>query len=79
MIEKLKCPVCGRKFPKGQGVTLSFGGETLTFHSKSCAIKFVRHLLDKIDRSSITSAFKETRREFEELLKKREESIAKKI
>jgi len=59
-----ECLVCGRRFPEGQGIVLNIGGKRLYFHSKRCAYKFFRSLIDKVDTSSLTKPLNETIKEF---------------
>ncbi len=77
--KKLRCVVCGRVFHEGQGVKISVGGVEVTFHSKSCAIKFLRTMLLYIDGKELEKAVKAALREFEERLRELEESRRKKI
>ena len=76
---KLRCPVCGRVFYEGQGVKLSVGGREAVFHSKSCAIKFVRTMLLYLDQKAAGQAFVTALKEFEEKLRELEEARSKKI
>ncbi len=73
------CPVCGRKFPKGQGVTLSVGGKEFHFHSKSCAIKFIKRVIEEVDQRELLEAFEKVNKEFRDRLNRRVEQRAKKI
>ncbi|MEM0283172.1 MAG: hypothetical protein QXE32_02560 [Sulfolobales archaeon] len=70
------CIVCGRVFPEGQGVILKIGENQLTFHSKSCAIKFIRYYLDLID---LQCAEKSLRKAVEDFEKIRENRTRKKF
>jgi len=79
MTEKLECIVCGRKFPRGQGVVLVVAGKEYTFHSKRCALKFLRRVLEEIDEGILTKAFSNVAKEFAEELKELREKKAKKI
>lgn len=74
-----ECVVCGRKFPEGQGVIMTIAGKKLYFHSKRCAYRFLRSLIDKVDSSALGRALNETLKEFEELKKRRAELTKKKI
>lgn len=76
---KLECIVCGRKYPYGQGVTLHIAGRDLTFHSKTCTIKFVKLLLEKIPEDKLKPALKETLSEFRKLLEERKKLTQKKL
>ena len=79
LAKKLKCVVCGRVFYEGQGVILNIAGKDIVLHSKSCALKFVKSLLEKIESSHLAPAVKETLKEFEEALKRHVEATKKKI
>ena len=71
--------VCGRVFYEGQGVKISAGGRELVFHSKTCALKFVRSLLLYLDQKDLENAVKLAVKEFEERLKELEEARRKRI
>ncbi len=80
MTTKLTCIVCGRKFPKGQGIVIELGKTILTFHSTKCATKFFRLLIERIeDKNTIEKAAKELIKELEEIRKRKEEMHRKKI
>ncbi len=80
MTDKFTCIVCGRKFPKGQGVVIELGKTTLIFHSTKCATKFFRLLTERIeDKSLIEKTAKELIYELEEIRKRKEELYKKKI
>ncbi len=76
--ERLVCIVCGRKFPRGQGIVLIIGGKEYSFHSKACALKFVRRLLEEIG-DAASSAAERVAKEFAEELRAKEEARKKKI
>lgn len=73
------CSVCGRKFPEGQGVVLEVSGKKYVFHSKSCALKFLKKVLENIDANTLLKAFDKVAKEFEDVLKSRMELTSKKI
>jgi hypothetical protein len=50
---RLTCVVCGRVFPEGQGIVIRYKDKMLTFHSKSCAVKFFRYYIENVDPSCI--------------------------
>lgn len=79
MVEKLTCVVCGRKFSAGQGVTLSFGKNTYNFHSKTCALKFVKKFLESFESSELEKTADKVAEEYFKILKERTERTAKKI
>ena len=71
-----KCIVCGRKFPEGQGIVISFSKRDLCFHSKKCAVKFLRRLVDKsLEEPKISKLILEVAKEFEEKAKEPEKKI----
>jgi len=73
------CLVCGRKFPEGQGVTLEVGSRKYAFHSKTCALKFLKKALENIEINTLINTFDKTAKEFEEVLKSKSELKSKKI
>ncbi len=77
--KKLKCIVCGRVFYEGQGVKLNLAGRELVFHSKTCALKFIRSLVLYLDQKDLENAVKQTIKEFEERLRELEELRKKRI
>ncbi|MCD6428750.1 MAG: hypothetical protein J7L12_03945 [Desulfurococcales archaeon] len=79
MTEKLTCIVCGRKFPRGQGVIFTIEGKEYVFHSKKCAIKFIRRVIEELDKSALKSAFDKVSSEFEKELELAKERVTKKI
>lgn len=80
MTEKYTCTVCGRKFPRGQGVIIEVGKTVLTFHSTRCTTKFFKLLVERIeDPKPLENTIKQLIREIEEQRKKLEELRKKKI
>ncbi len=80
MTEKYTCIVCGKKFPKGQGIVLKLDKITLTFHSNRCATKFFKLLLERIeDKNIIERTAKQLIDELEEARRRRQELYKKKI
>ncbi len=77
--EKMVCIVCGRTFYKGQGVVIEAAGRKLIFHSKSCAIKFIRSLLTYLDPSDLGKAIDEAVKEFSERLEALKKAREKKL
>ena len=69
---RLTCIVCGRKFYRGQGVILTFGDAEYVFHSKACAIKFIRRFLEELDPSDAKAAAERAVRRFEDERKAKE-------
>lgn len=70
------CIVCGRSFPEGQGVVIRTRDRVLTFHSKSCAVKFFRHYMDLVDPQCLDKYVDKIVEEFRAL---REKTVRKKI
>jgi len=77
--EKYVCIVCGRKFPKGQGIVLVIDGKVYPFHSKACALKFLRRFLEEVDKSLVINIFDKLSKEFEEERIRKLKLKAKKI
>jgi len=77
--KKLECIVCGRTFYQGQGIVLDVGGYTLTFHSKSCAMKFFKALLSRLTGEEIKNAIKEVLDEFSLKLSEQRKQSSKKL
>lgn len=71
MREKFTCQTCGRPFPRGQGIVISRGGLTLTFHSSRCAYKFLRLVFERADERCVVNTARELREELEKLLEAR--------
>ena len=74
-----RCIVCGRKFPEGQGIVMKVGNVVLEFHSKRCAYKFLRELVERLDPSVVEPVAKGLKKEMEERLRIKEERSKKKI
>lgn len=74
---KLVCLVCGRAFHEGQGVRLSLAGKEVVFHSKSCALRFLRSLILYLDQKELEKARDMALREFEEKVKELREKRKK--
>ncbi len=74
---RLTCIVCGRRFPEGQGVVMEIGGVRLEFHSKACALKFMRSFVEHLEPGEARRAVNETLREYRERLKALEEQRRK--
>ncbi|MEM0491125.1 MAG: hypothetical protein QXR02_05170 [Acidilobaceae archaeon] len=64
---RYKCIVCGRVFPEGQGVIVSRGGLTLTFHSGRCAYKFFKLWFERVDLQCLAIA-RDIMREYEKII-----------
>jgi len=76
---KLRCMVCGRVFPQGQGIVIVKGGRTLHFHSKRCAYRFFKLLLDMVEDDCIKRPLDDALKEFSTIIKKRAETARKVI
>ncbi|MEM0371570.1 MAG: hypothetical protein QXG46_04080 [Ignisphaera sp.] len=79
MDKRYECIVCGRIFHEGQGVKLSLAGKEVNFHSKSCAIKFLKSLILYLDQKDLETATKLTIKEYEEKVKEIREKTKKKL
>ncbi|MEM4607115.1 MAG: hypothetical protein QXV93_02935 [Zestosphaera sp.] len=79
MGEKLVCIVCGRKFSVGQGVIINLGRNTYSFHSKACALKFVKKVLESLEPSELEKVADKVADEYSNILKEKAERTAKKI
>ncbi|MGC9105885.1 MAG: hypothetical protein ACP5HQ_05650 [Thermoprotei archaeon] len=77
MREKFTCIVCGRTFYQGQGIVYSLKGTRLYFHSKACAYKFFKDLIEASDPDCLN--LKDVIKKYEELEEKRKERAVKKI
>ena len=74
-----ECVVCGRKFPEGQGIVIVKAGRALHFHSKACAAKFFKLLLERVDDKCITPAIDEVLAELRRALEERRRRARKVI
>lgn len=79
MGEKLTCVVCGRKFSIGQGIIINFGKNTYNFHSKACALKFIKKVLESLEPSELEKVADRVAEEYSKILKEKAERTAKKI
>mgnify|MGYP000389059615 CR=1 FL=1 len=79
MKKMLECIVCGRRFPEGQGIKIDVGDRVLVFHSKSCTLKFMRILLERLPREELKKAIRETLEEYDRIKKERKSATSKKI
>jgi len=77
--KKIECIVCGRIFYEGQGIRISIAGKEYSFHSKSCALKFVKNLFLYLDPKDLENAAKLTEKEFIEHLKELQEQRKKNL
>ena len=70
-VKRYRCIVCGRVFPEGQGIVIERGGLTLAFHSKACAVKFFKLMVETMDEGEFKKVARSLMKEFEELQKRR--------
>ena len=77
--EKYKCMYCGKTFFRGQGIVIKIADEEFYFHSKKCALEFMKRLLERIPIEVSLPAAKSLQRELQEVIKKREELSRKKF
>ncbi len=78
-MRRFECLVCGRKFYEGQGVVFTVNQKMYAFHSKSCALKFLRRVLEEIDDSILAKVFEDVKKEFESELREKLERRSKRI
>jgi large subunit ribosomal protein L24e len=76
---KYKCVVCGRSFPRGQGVIITIEDLTLEFHSNKCFSKFARELLKKLPSESVKGYAKRLVEEYREIILQKSKLKSKKI
>ncbi len=79
MGRKFKCVICGRPFPEGQGVIVSRGGLTLTFHSSRCAYKFFKLFMERLDEKHFADIARSLVSELEKMLEYRRVKTQKRI
>lgn len=79
MSRRFKCIMCGRLFPEGQGVLISRGGLTLTFHSGRCAYRFLKLLFERADERCVLDAARSLASELEKVLELRKAKVQKRI
>ncbi|MCE4599338.1 MAG: hypothetical protein F7C81_03975 [Desulfurococcales archaeon] len=73
------CIVCGRKFPHGQGIVMSKAGYTMHFHSRDCAYRFMKLLLERLDDSCVQGPLRELINEMEKALEEKKKKTVKVI
>ncbi len=76
---RYRCIVCGRVFPRGQGIVIKHGNLELAFHSSRCASKFLRKILENSPEDTIGRVVRDVYEEFLERIKVLEERRTKKI
>lgn len=69
---KLRCVVCGRVFPEGQGIVIERAGVRLEFHSKACLARFFRLFVERLDEREFKRVARELLKELEEARRLRE-------
>ncbi len=73
---KRRCIICGKMFPEGQGIVITRGRIALYFHSKRCAVKFLRKLIEETtDTACLEKLLNETLKSIEEARKEPEKKI----
>ncbi len=77
--QRYKCIMCGRIFPEGQGIVITYGKTILSFHSNRCASKFFRLLLERVPPEELERYIKRLIEEQEDRLRSLEEIKKKKI
>ncbi|MEB3816532.1 MAG: hypothetical protein LRS46_01120 [Desulfurococcales archaeon] len=73
------CVVCGRKFPEGQGIIIEKAGVVLHFHSRKCAAKFLKLLIERLDDNTARKVLRALVKELSEARRAREERVKKTI
>ena len=73
------CIVCGRPFPEGQGIVITKSRHVLHFHSRRCAYRFLRMLLERLEDGCVSGPLGELVREYNKLLAARRERAKKVI
>lgn len=79
MSNKQVCIICDRVFHKDQGVILTIAGRLLAFHSKSCALKFIKALLENVESEYLKTPLDKTLKQINERKKALKEKRVKKI
>ncbi|MCS7108116.1 MAG: hypothetical protein RMH77_01225 [Sulfolobales archaeon] len=74
-----KCNVCGKIYPEGQGITLVVSDEVVTLHSRRCAVKFLKAIIDGLGPDVSREVVKKVKKEFEEIVSKQALKTSKKI
>lgn len=77
-LDRYICIVCGRVFPKGQGVILKVEDSEIVFHSSKCAARFYKMLIDRGSKEVISESIR-LARELEAVLEKKREATSKRI
>ena len=75
--QKYTCIVCGRTFYEGQGIVYGIKGTRLYFHSKACAYKFFKDLIELSNPDCLN--LKDVLKKYEELAEQREKKAKKVI
>lgn len=70
---------CGRYFFEGQGIEITIGGEKFYFHSKKCALEFLKRLLEVLPPEVVLPAAQNLKRELEEAIEMKEKASTKKF
>ncbi|MEZ0394639.1 MAG: hypothetical protein ABWK00_06325 [Desulfurococcaceae archaeon] len=76
---RLECVVCGRKFARGQGITITVGRVVLYFHSSRCAAKFLKGLVERLPKDEVEPYARRLAEEYGEAIRKKRELRAKRI
>ncbi len=76
---KRRCMFCGRYFFQGQGIEINIAGEKFYFHSKKCALEFLKRLLEVLPPEVTLPAAQNLKRELQEAIEKKEELSRKKF
>ncbi|BBG23881.1 hypothetical protein [Sulfuracidifex tepidarius] len=79
MANYFECNTCGRPFKEGQGIILTLAGKKLFFHSKGCAYKFFKEVLELSDKDCIDDGVEEVLKKYEEVIETKRKKAEKKI
>ncbi len=74
-----ECNTCGRPFKEGQGVILTIAGRKLFFHSKDCAFKFFKEVLELADDKCVDGSLDEVSKKYEEIVELKKKKTEKRI
>lgn len=77
-VDRYLCVVCGRVFPRGQGVVIRVEDRELVFHSSKCVARFYKMLVDRGSKEVISESIR-LARELENILEKKREATSKRI
>ncbi|WOE51442.1 hypothetical protein RQ359_000733 [Sulfuracidifex metallicus DSM 6482 = JCM 9184] len=74
-----ECNTCGRPFKEGQGIILTVAGIKLFFHSKACAFKFFKEIMENADSEYLGKDVKEVYDKYQKIIELKKKKAEKKI